>query len=109
MKNTTATIAAILCLYGAGVAAVATAEVAGAERHAAKVADHRLIGFGCGPLRETLTAREEDEFPVECEEIEPMDKACRVAVQRDERGQWKEIRFTTMPADECAAFWGHGY
>lgn len=72
MKNTTAIIAAVVCLYGAGVAAIAGAEVSGAERYAAEVAEHRLIGFGCGAARETLTAKEEDEFPVQCEAIEPL-------------------------------------
>ena len=107
MKNTALIAALGLGLYAVGVAAVATAEVEGAQRYQQE--QHRLIGFGCGAARETLTAREEDEFPVECEEIETVASACKVAVQRDQRGQWKEIRFATLPAAECAAYWGHGY
>jgi hypothetical protein len=109
MKNTTAIVAAVTMLYGVGLTAIAGAEVAGADRYAIEVAEHRLIGFGCGAARETLTAREEDEFPVECEEIETVAKACKVTSQRDERGQWKELRFETLSAAECAAYWGNGY
>lgn len=109
MRTNITIIAASLCFYGLGVTAIAGAEATGAERYAAEVAEHRLIGFGCGAGRETLTAREEDEFPVQCEEIETVANACKVERTRSIRGQWKEIRFDTMTPSECAAFWGNGY
>lgn len=43
------------------------------ERHNARVT-HResvLVGTGCGPMHETMVAREEDQFPVEgCADIQ---------------------------------------
>lgn len=57
-----------------------------------KAQPHRLIGFGCGEERLTLTRVEEDEFPP-CFEIVAIAEACP-------NGE---------SASECAAYWGHGY
>jgi hypothetical protein len=39
-------------------------------------AEHRLIGFACGPDRVTMTAVEEDHFPAPCDAIEAVADVC---------------------------------
>ena len=67
----------------------------------ARTADHRLIGFACGADRLTMTAREEDQFPVEgCEAIEAIEAVCA-----------PDPAYPDEPvmAWECARYMGDGW
>lgn len=63
-------------------------------------ANHRLIGFACGPKRLTMTAPEEDWFP-SCEAIEAINDVCPVTEQM----------YPDEPIEpwECARYWGDGW
>lgn len=76
--------------------------VAGFSLHMAdQKPEKRLVGFGCGTDQLTLTAYEEDEFPVKCFSIETVEQACGRVTNADGDA--------ITDAEECAAYWGDGY
>lgn len=65
--------------------------------------DHRLIGLACGSDRLTMTAKEEDEFPITgCDTIEAIDVLCPPTTE----GQWAGEPVTAV---ECARYLGDGW
>jgi hypothetical protein len=65
----------------------------------ARTRNHRLIGFACGADRLTMTAIEEDHFPI-CEAIETIESTCP-----------EDMSTAPEPvtARECAAYMGDGW